>query len=434
MREHCVDVAQRARREWMRSQAERALGVAAMVACGGSMHWLGACAPTDAARNAAAAAAAAAATKAATTSTARVTAYISADAHLAREVLAACTARTGIAIDAVFDTEASKTTGLENRIRAERDRPRADLFWSSESFALVQLASEGLLAPLPSAITSAWKPQYRDAAGHWMAFAARARVLVRHASRPQHPPISSWAELAAARASNEGDAKVAIADPRFGTTRAHLAALEDTWERARREGIAAPTIDEWLDGLRARGVVLMLGGNAACVEAVLTGECAYGCTDSDDALAAIARGLPLEMMLPRTLPLGTVGGGTMLIPNTVGLIANRAAARGDASSAAAESAMESASESASESGSVSGSDSASLSLSPAQRVAAFLVSRESEQLLCASASRNTPLGNDVACEPAYSERDPQAFDLSRASARATHLARSAHAKLTGADS
>jgi len=66
---------------------------------------------------------------------ARVTAYVSADDALAREVLAACTKATGIEVDAAFDTEANKTVGLERRLIAERDRPRADLFWSSEGFA-----------------------------------------------------------------------------------------------------------------------------------------------------------------------------------------------------------------------------------------------------------------------------------------------------------
>ena len=60
---------------------------------------------------------------------ASVVMYISADDALARVVLAACTRDTGIEIVPVFDTEATKSTGLENRIRAERDRPRADLFW-----------------------------------------------------------------------------------------------------------------------------------------------------------------------------------------------------------------------------------------------------------------------------------------------------------------
>jgi hypothetical protein len=74
----------------------------------------------------------------------RVVVYVSVDDVLAREVLAACTAATGIEIDAVFDTEASKTTGLENRLRSEVDRPRADLFWSSEGFSAVRLASAGV--------------------------------------------------------------------------------------------------------------------------------------------------------------------------------------------------------------------------------------------------------------------------------------------------
>ena len=381
VRDKFVDLS---RRDWMRASAQMTCGVAAIAALGGSACVLSACAQHDDS------------TPTTVEKPERVIAYVSVDDALARGMLAACTAATGIAIDPVFDSEVSKTTGLENRIRAERDRPRADLFWSSESFALVKLASEGLLAQLPSDLCNAWNPAYCAADRTWIAFSARVRVIVRRSDRPEHAAISQWADLSSVATAST----VAIADPRFGTTRAHLAALDNTWSRARAEGGAVPTMDAWLDGLRARGVRVMLGGNAACVDAVATGECAYGCTDSDDALAAIARGLPIEMTLPRTLPIGVPGGGTMLIPNTVGLIAGRETFRAKDSTAAA-------------------------------RVAAWLVSKDAERLMCASPSRNIALGAGVECDPAFVEADPQQFDLNAASARAVDGARAAHARLSG---
>jgi iron(III) transport system substrate-binding protein len=317
---------------------------------------------------------------------ARVVAYVSVDDVLAREVLAACTAATGIEVDAVFDTEASKTTGLENRLRAERDRPRADLFWSSEGFAAVRLAADGVLAQLPEALWSSWPAAHRDDDRRWLAFAARARVIAYAPSRGT-PPIDDWRALAKPGVARGSRAAIAIADPRFGTTRGHLAALGLAWENAHRRDLDAPTLDEWLEGLRANGTVVLTGGNAATVEAVVSGECAYGLTDTDDVFAAKARGLAVEMTLPRSLNEGVAGGGTMLVPNTVSLVAGR-----DDSRAAAE------------------------------HVAAWLVSPECEAIVCRSPSRNLPLGPSASCDPGFAVDDPLAFGIADIAATATATA------------
>ncbi|MHC5009094.1 MAG: hypothetical protein ACYTGF_17245 [Planctomycetota bacterium] len=57
--------------------------------------------------------------------------YVSADDHIARQVVGAFERETGIRVATVGDTEQTKTTGLANRLRAERDNPQADVFWSS---------------------------------------------------------------------------------------------------------------------------------------------------------------------------------------------------------------------------------------------------------------------------------------------------------------
>ena len=312
----------------------------------------------------------------------RVVAYVSVDDVLAREVIGACTAATGIEIDAVFDTEASKTTGLENRLRAERDRPRADLFWSSEGFAAVRLAADGILAQLPEPMWSAWPAAHRDRDRRWLAFAARARVIAYAPSRGTQP-IDDWRALAKPGVAKGSRAAIAIADPRFGTTRGHLAALEQAWANARAKGVEAPTLDEWLAGLRANGTIVLTGGNAATVEAVVSGECAYGLTDTDDVFAAQARGLAVDMTLPRSLGEGVAGGGTMLVPNTVSMVAGREGARTDA-----------------------------------ERVAAWLISPECEAIVCRSPSRNLPLGPSASCDPGFAVADPLAFAVEEVAASA----------------
>jgi len=289
---------------------------------------------------------------------AAVTVYTSADDVLAREVFAACARATGVTVAPVFDTEATKTTGLENRLRSESDRPRADLFWSSESFAVARLAAAGVLAE-----------------------------------------IRAWTELADPSLARGSRAAVAIADPRFGTTSAHLSALRVAWGAARAQGVAAPTCEEWLAALQAQECLVLPGGNAATVDAVAAGECAYGLTDTDDVLAAIARGLPLAFSLPRTLPEGIAGGGTMVVPNTIAMVAGGPGDR-----------------------------------LAAELVAAYLVSPECEMLIARSPSRNLPLGPKVdradrASMP-FAEPDPMRFDAAEAARDGAAFSVRAHELLT----
>jgi iron(III) transport system substrate-binding protein len=353
----------------------------------------------------------------------RVVVYVSADDVLAREVFAACSAATGITIDAVFDTEATKTTGLENRVRSERTRPCADIFWSSEGFSAVRLANDGLIAPFPSDFLPSWPSQHRDPSQRWLAFAARARVVAYVPSRGT-PPLSLWGDFARSGIARGTKASIAIADPRFGTTRSHFAALADAWSTARAStgaarassdaarastgaadanpaasalaDTAAPDYDAWIDAMRANGVLVLTGGNAATVEAVISGECAYGFTDTDDVFAAQARGLDVDMFIPRSMATGVAGGGTMLVPNTVSLVAGREA-----------------------------------TIASSLRVVEFLLSPTCESIICRSSSRNLPLGPGVDCNPGFAEPDPLVFNLASAAARADAHAVQSKARLEG---
>ena len=82
-------------------------------------------------------------------------------------------------------------------------------------------------------------------------------------------------------------------------------------------GITVETnFDSFVQGL---GSTPLLGGNAATVQAVIDGSAKYAMTDSDDVHAAIARGASVAMLMPRHHE--GKGGGTLLIPNTVAMIA-----------------------------------------------------------------------------------------------------------------
>lgn len=233
-----------------------------------------------------------------------VVVYTSLDRHLSEPILAAWEDRTGVRLRAVYDVEASKTVGLANRIIAERERPRADVFWNSEVIHTIRLQREGLLAVLPDRLLRLRAPGQRSKQGYWIGFAGRLRVLIVNHDLAKTTPSRlddftdpRWRRLAA------------FANPEFGTTGAHFSALFLLWGKDRFQA--------WVRAMK-RNEVLMLPGNAQVRDYVARGGLAFGLTDSDDANAAIESGKSVRMVLPDQ---GAGRQGTLLIPNTLSILA-----------------------------------------------------------------------------------------------------------------
>ena len=298
----------------------------------------------------------------------RVVVYVSADEQIAREVLDAFELATGIDVLLIGDSEASKTTGLVQRLRAEHDAPVADVFWSSEAMQTIELANEGLFAACPDVI---WPQAHRDEGGRWFAFSPRPRVIVfdpkrlAEADRPR-----SWSSAVDGTFTD----RLVMADPRFGTTGGHLAAMATAWsDRGTPE-----RFDDFLEGLRRSRVRLLPGGNAAVVDQVASGEADIGFTDADDVRAAQARGMRVEMIYPRHHD--GAGGGTFLMPNTVAVVEG------------------------------------SPRYAEAMALVEFLLSDDTARRLAASSSGNVPLQPSVAeAFPDLVVDDPLEVDLAAAS-------------------
>jgi hypothetical protein len=62
----------------------------------------------------------------------QVVIYTSLDKIFSEPILKAFERQAGIKVLDVYDSEATKTTGLVNRLIAEKNNPRADVFWNSE--------------------------------------------------------------------------------------------------------------------------------------------------------------------------------------------------------------------------------------------------------------------------------------------------------------
>jgi iron(III) transport system substrate-binding protein len=234
-----------------------------------------------------------------------VVVYTALDRQFSEPILADFTAQTGIKVQPAYDTESTKTVGLVSRIRAEKDRPRCDVFWNNEILNTLRLKQEGLLQPCRPAQAEHFPPRYRDPEGYWYGFAARARVIIVNTDlvKPEEMPSSI---------NDFGNPKwrshTGIAKPLFGTTASHVACLFALLGREPAQ--------ELLHAFK-RNDVQIVAGNRACAEMVGAGRLAFGLTDTDDAIIEQEAGKPVAIVFPDG---GADEMGTLLLPNTLALI------------------------------------------------------------------------------------------------------------------
>lgn len=235
----------------------------------------------------------------------RVVIYTSADQPFAEPVLQTYKAKTGVDLRMVFDTEETKTTGLVNRLQAEANNPRADVFWSSDPARGIAITRLGLTQPYVSPNAGSIPATFKDREGLWTGFAARARVFI---VNNHLVPESETPRSIRALTDPKWQGKAAIANPIFGTTAFHSTALFVKWgdERAER----------FFRDLKANGVQI-LDSNGAVKDQVAAGLIPWGLTDTDDANVAIQEGKPVRMVYPDQ---EAEGMGTPFMPNTVSLI------------------------------------------------------------------------------------------------------------------
>ena len=233
-----------------------------------------------------------------------VVVYTSVDDVFARPIAERFERETGVIVRLVPDTEETKSTGLVNRLIAEKARPQADVFWSGDPVRAVILKTKGISAVYRSPAAAGLRAEFSDPDGHWTGFSARARVLVYNTTlvAAEQTP-TSLLQLTETRFCG----RACLANPLFGTTSMHaaalFAALGDEAARAFFEAFA-----------RNGGRVVSSNGEVR--RRVASGDCSVGVTDTDDATVARREGKPLGMVYP-----DATGMGTLIVPNCAVLIA-----------------------------------------------------------------------------------------------------------------
>ncbi len=218
-------------------------------------------------------------------SEASVIVYAAQDQVYAEPILKEFEQQTGIKVRAIYDSEATKTVAIANRLLAERKHPQCDVYWGNEELRTRQLAA---------------KEVFRETNG-WAAFGYRTRrIVVSAADTSTRGPVS-LIELT----NPVYRGQVAMAYPLFGSTATHLLALRQHWGNA--------VWENWCRAL-AGNKPLLVDGNSVVARMVGKGQVKVGLTDSDDVVAENREGVKLKVL--------PFSGESLLLPNTAAVVRN----------------------------------------------------------------------------------------------------------------
>lgn len=231
-----------------------------------------------------------------------VVVYVSEDQVFSEPVLKDFERETGIEVKAVYDTEETKSTGVMNRLIAEKNNPQADVYWANEPIRAEVLKQRGIAEPYLSPNAKDIPAAFKDPDGFWTGFSARARVLI------VHERISDKPSSILAYTDPRWKGRAVIANPLFGTTTTQVAALFLAWgdERARK----------FMNDLKENGIKISTS-NGESADLVAQGEVDFGLVDSDDAANRMRQGKPVEMICPDQAA-GQLG--CLILPNAALLL------------------------------------------------------------------------------------------------------------------
>ena len=217
--------------------------------------------------------------------TQQVIIYTSVDQVYSSKIFKDFEQKTGIKVLAVYDTEASKAIGLEKRILAEKEHPRADIFWNSEPIRTARLAKQGLFQSRPDITLPPYKNNFYYAADKtWFGIGERKRVIIVNTnlvSSKNYPRYlhDLW--------DIKYKGKVAISSPYIGTAATHFAALYHQDGEIEFKKLLS---------MMKEVETSYVAGNSVVKDVVGAGKYPIGLVDTDDAIAGINAGLPLKMI------------------------------------------------------------------------------------------------------------------------------------------
>ncbi len=233
-----------------------------------------------------------------------VTIYVSEDQVFSEPLLKDFEKETGIKVNAIYDTEESKSTGVMNRLIAEKNNPQADVYWANEPIRAEILRQKGILASYESPNAKGIPKQFIQKAFYWTGFSARVRLIVAQEG------LSSYPSSILDYANPQFKAKGVIANPLFGTTTAHISALFTLWGEAKTKA--------FLTKLKANKTAISTS-NGESADFVASKRYAFSLVDSDDAVSRQNDGKKITFIYPDQ---GENEVGAFVVPNAVMLLNN----------------------------------------------------------------------------------------------------------------
>jgi iron(III) transport system substrate-binding protein len=231
--------------------------------------------------------------------------YTTVDQVFSEPILKNFEQETGIIVKAVYDTEETKSSGVLNRLIAEKDNPQCDVFWSGDPVRTIVLKNKGISTAYEPKVAGDINQVFKDPENQWTGFSARARVLIYNKSLMKEKDVpKSILELT----DEKYKGQFTMANPLFGTTTFHVAALFTV--------LGDEKAKQFLSDLKSNGLVIATS-NGDVKKRVSQGEIACGLTDTDDAFEAIKDGADIGIVF-----LDQAGIGSLIMPNTVNLIKN----------------------------------------------------------------------------------------------------------------
>jgi iron(III) transport system substrate-binding protein len=245
--------------------------------------------------------------------------YCAVDADQSQPIATAFGEEKGLRVGYEGEIEPMRSVGLARRLVEEASRPRGDVFWNNEIMTTIHLGQQGILDVLPAGVAEEFPPAWRDPEGRYVAFGARARILLVNTQLlpdPKDHP-TSVEDLLDPRYRAMG-LLTCMARPEVGTTFTHATALLTKDEAKARKFFE----DVAKAGSGKDATVRLVSGNGPAMDQArdATNKVAFALTDTDDAYLAIQKGAPVKVVYPDQ---GDGRPGTLVIPNTVALVKGR---------------------------------------------------------------------------------------------------------------
>ena len=234
-----------------------------------------------------------------------VVVYTSVDPEYAKALFDKFTQESNIRVEFRTDSEASKSTGMAERLLQMKDNPDGDVFWNSELSLTQVLANNNALMPYASPSAKDIPAEFKDAKDRWTGFGCRARVIIFNTTLIKREDVPTSLD---GLADPRWKGRATVPKPLFGTTRSHFVSL--VLELGEEK--AFKLFQAWRDN----GVVLA-ESNSDVRNRVADGYFAFGLTDSDDAFEGQAGGKPVDFVVPDQ---SGDWHGAYLVPNTVSIL------------------------------------------------------------------------------------------------------------------